>query len=289
MDGLTFLRNLMRLRPMPVVMVSTLTEQGAQTTLDALALGAFDVVAKPRLDVAHKLADYAADICAKIKSAAKARIPSPAHPITTVTHSTVGHATISSLTTTEKIVAIGASTGGVEAIRQLLCALPADAPGIVITQHIPGAYSTAFAQRINGLAAMEVRQAEDGDQILPGHAYIAPGDRHLLVHRSGARYYCKLDDGPPVSRHKPSVDVLFGSVAEQVGANAIGVLLTGMGEDGAQGMLRMKQAGAMTLAQDEHTSVVWGMPGAAIRAGAVDKIYPLGEIATHILACSRKN
>jgi len=288
MDGLTFLRNLMRLRPMPVVMVSTLTEQGAQITLDALELGAFDFVPKPKLDVAHALVDYAAEICAKVKAASRARLP-----VLNGAKRAVGDGTgvikplPSGLKTTDKIVAIGASTGGVEAIRQVLCALPADAPGIVITQHIPGAFSAAFATRINGLSAMEVRQAEEGEQILPGHAYIAPGDRHLTVRRSGARYYCWLDDGPPVSRHKPSVDVLFRSVAESVAANALGIMLTGMGEDGARGMLEMKQAGAVTLAQDEHSSVVWGMPGAAVRIGAVDTVCPLAEMAARILDFGR--
>ncbi|WP_409524130.1 protein-glutamate methylesterase/protein-glutamine glutaminase [Nitrincola sp. MINF-07-Sa-05] len=294
MDGLTFLRNLMRLRPMPVVMVSTLTEQGAQATLDALELGAFDFVAKPKQNLANTLVDFADDICASVKAAARSSTSSPIRDTTRV--ATPGIATqvisrpmLTGLRTTEKIVAIGASTGGVEAIRQVLSSLPSDAPGIVITQHIPGAFSEAFAKRINGLTAMEVRQAEDGAQILPGHVYIAPGDRHLLVRRSGARYYCQLDDGAPVFRHKPSVDVLFRSVAEQVGANAIGVMLTGMGEDGAQGMLRMKHAGAVNLAQDERTSVVWGMPSAAIKAGAVDEVYPLSEIASYLMAHSRQN
>lgn len=294
MDGVTFLRNLMRLRPMPVVMVSTLTEQGAQITLDALELGAFDFIAKPKLDLSNTLADYAEQIIAKVKAAAAM----PASALAPRTSSKVDQKLTadavlankparSNLRTTEKIVAIGASTGGTEAIKDVLCALPPSAPGIVITQHIPAAFSAAFAQRVNGLSALQVSQAEDGEQILPGHAYIAPGDKHLLVERSGARYYCRLNDGPPVSRHKPSVDVLFRSVAQQVGPNAVGVMLTGMGDDGAQGMLEMKQAGAFNLVQDEKTSVVWGMPGAAFNIGASEKTVELKKIAEEVMQYCR--
>jgi two-component system chemotaxis response regulator CheB len=295
MDGVTFLRNLMRLRPMPVVMVSTLTEHGAQVTLEALELGAFDFVAKPKLDLSHTLADYAEEITSKVKAAAVVNLsalerrsgPGAADKLTAdaVLAPLAGKAT--RLKTTEKVIAMGASTGGTEAIKHVLCALPAGAPGIVITQHIPVAFSAAFAKRVDGFAAIQVRQAEEGEQILPGHAYIAPGDKHLLVERSGARYYCRLNDGPPVSRHKPSVDVLFRSVAQHVGPNAVGIMLTGMGSDGAQGMLEMRQAGAVNLVQDEKTSVVWGMPGAAIKAGATEKALPLQKIAAEIMALSR--
>ncbi|WP_438971113.1 protein-glutamate methylesterase/protein-glutamine glutaminase [Methylophaga sp.] len=296
MDGVTFLRNLMRLRPMPVVMVSTLTEKGAQVTLEALELGAFDFVEKPKLDLSNTLADYTAEITQKVKAAARA-------PLSTLTPRVLSkkvdekftadaviakqESTRPHLKTTEKIIAIGASTGGTEAIKDVLCALPPNCPGIVVTQHIPATFSAAFAERVNKYAAISVKQAEDGEQVLPGHAYIAPGDKHLLVERSGARYYCRLNDGPPVSRHKPSVDVLFRSVAQNVGLNAIGVMLTGMGDDGAHGMLEMKQAGASNLVQDEKTSVVWGMPGAAFKLGAAEITVPLERIAEEMLQRSR--
>lgn len=293
MDGVTFLRNLMRLRPMPVVMVSTLTEKGAQVTLEALSLGAFDFIAKPKLDLSHTLEDYAEEIIAKVKAAAKMPISAltPRSDLQVEQKLTadaiLAKTTATTLRTTDKIIAIGASTGGTEAIKEVLCALPPSAPGVVITQHIPAAFSAAFAKRVNGLSPMQVRQAGDGEQILAGHAYIAPGDKHLLVERSGARYYCRLNDGPPVSRHKPSVDVLFRSVAQHVGPNAIGIMLTGMGDDGAQGMLEMKQAGAQNLVQDEKTSIVWGMPGAAFKLGAAEKAVPLQKIAEEILKLSR--
>lgn len=292
MDGLTFLRNLMRLRPMPVVMVSTLTEKGAEVTLEALSLGAFDFVAKPGIDVSHTLNDYALEIISKVKAAAAASVSAlTARPEVAQKLSAdavlARQAASTALRTTEKIIAIGASTGGTEAIKTVLCALPASAPGLVITQHIPAAFSAAFARRVDGLSALQVKQAIDGEPILPGHAYIAPGDQHLLVRRSGARYYCQLHDGPPVSRHKPSVDVLFRSVAQQVGPNAVGVMLTGMGDDGAQGMLEMKQAGASNLVQDEKTSVVWGMPGAAVKVGAAEKTVALDNIAEEIVALCR--
>ncbi len=295
MDGVTFLANLMRLRPMPVVMVSSLTRDGAEVTLRALELGAVDFVSKPRIDVAHTLSDYAEEIVAKIKVAAGARpLKHAAAPLAdtlgaippklsadAVLRKTLptGH-----LQTTERIIAIGASTGGTEAIREVLVRMPADAPGIVITQHIPEAFSGPFARRLDGLCAMTVREAADGEHILSGHAYIAPGDRHLLVERDGARYLCRLNDGPPVNRHRPSVDVLFRSVAQNVGPNAIGAILTGMGDDGAEGLKEMRAAGAATLAQDEKTSVVWGMPGAAVRRAAVDEVIGIESMAAAILA-----
>ncbi|MTI63783.1 chemotaxis response regulator protein-glutamate methylesterase [Methylophaga sp.] len=293
MDGVTFLRNLMRLRPMPVVMVSTLTEKGAQVTLEALSIGAFDFVAKPKLDLSHTLEDYAEEIIAKVKAAAamplSALTPRPGLQVEQklTADAILAKSATTTLRTTDKIIAIGASTGGTEAIKEVLCALPPSAPGVVISQHIPAAFSAGFAKRLNGLSPMQVRQAEHGEQILAGHAYIAPGDKHLLVERSGARYYCRLNDGPPVSRHKPSVDVLFRSVAQQVGPNAIGILLTGMGDDGAQGMLEMRQAGAQNLVQDEKSSIVWGMPGAAFKLGAAEKAIPLQKIAEEILKLSR--
>lgn len=291
MDGVTFLRNLMRLRPMPVVMVSTMTQKGAQVTLEALELGAFDFVEKPRLDLSHTLADYADEIRDKVKAAAGVSVQALERRATRQLEEKLSADAIlarqagrsTTLRTTEKIVAIGASTGGTEAIREVLCALPANAPAMVITQHIPAAFSAAFASRVDGLAAVRVTQAQQGEQILPGHAYIAPGDQHLLVERSGARYYCQLNDGPLVSRHKPSVDVLFRSVAQNVGPNAVGIMLTGMGDDGAQGMLEMHEAGAFNLVQDEKTSIVWGMPGAAVKLGAADKTVALQNIAEEIM------
>jgi two-component system chemotaxis response regulator CheB len=297
MDGVQFLRNLMRLRPMPVVMCSSLTERGADVTLDALAIGAVDFVTKPRVDVAHKLEEYAAEIIAKVKAAAQARVRAlPREPAAEPVAAT-GVRIVEKLSadavlprsaaprhyrTTEQIVAIGASTGGTEAIREVLERLPPDAPGIVITQHIPKAFSGPFAARMDNCCALTVREAKDGQQILPGHAFVAPGDQHLLVVRDGALYRCRLSDGPPVQRHKPSVDVLFRSVAQNVGRNAIGVMLTGMGKDGAEGMREMRDAGAACLAQDEATSVVWGMPGAAFEAGAVESLHPLQAIAGRI-------
>ncbi|WP_417535372.1 protein-glutamate methylesterase/protein-glutamine glutaminase [Methylophaga sp.] len=294
MDGVTFLRNLMRLRPMPVVMVSTLTEKGAQITLEAMALGAFDFVEKPKLDLSQTLSSYSEEIISKIKAAAGVQ----PQQLTTkamleVEERLTADAVIAKSTkniplkTTEKIVAIGASTGGTEAIKTVLCALPANAPGIVITQHIPASFSAPFAERVNKMSALNVSQAIDGEQILPGHAYIAPGDKHLLVERSGARYYCRLNDGPAVSRHKPSVDVLFRSIAQNVGANAIGVMLTGMGDDGARGMLEMRENGASNMVQDEKSSVVWGMPGAAYKLGAAELMLPLGKIAQEIMKQGR--
>jgi len=289
MDGLTFLGNLMRLRPMPVVMISSLTEKGAEITLQALELGAVDFVAKPKIDLAHTLEDYSVEVREKVKMAARVRVRersplldsrvSPKYSTDAVlekknrpTH----------FLSTDKIIAIGASTGGTEAIKDVLAALSADTPGVVITQHIPELFSRPFAERMDRCSAMTVRQAEDGEQILNGHVYIAPGGQHLLVRRSGARYLCELSQGPPVNRHKPSVDVLFRSVAQNVGPNAVGVILTGMGNDGAAGLLEMHQAGAPTVAQDEQSSVVWGMPGEAVKAGGVDDILPLDRIAAKL-------
>jgi len=300
MDGIQFLRNLMRLRPMPVVMCSSLTEKGADVTLDALALGAIDFVTKPKVDLAYKLEDYAHEITAKVKAAARARVralaatPTPAPAPAPATSMKVVEklsadavlpraAQPRHFRTTDQVVAIGASTGGTEAIREVLVRMPPDAPGIVITQHIPKAFSGAFATRMNTVSPLTVCEARDGQQILPGHVYIAPGDQHLLLVRDGAQYRCRLNDGPPVQRHKPSVDVLFRSVAQNAGPNAIGVMLTGMGRDGAEGMKEMRDAGAACIAQDEATSVVWGMPGAAHEIGAAESLHPLGAIAAKIM------
>jgi two-component system chemotaxis response regulator CheB len=287
MDGVTFLANLMRLRPMPVVMVSTLTEQGADITLQALELGAVDFVSKPKMDIAHTLDDYAEEIIGKVKAAAKARVRPlerslPAAMAETFSADVIP-ASARQLRTTDRILAIGASTGGTEAIKEILARLPADAPGTVITQHIPAAFSGPFAKRMNGISAMNVCEAQDGQPILTGHAYIAPGGRHLLVERSGARYICRLNDGPPVNRHRPSVDVMFRSVAQSAGANAVSVLLTGMGDDGAKGMQEMHDAGAPAIAQDEKSSVVWGMPGEAVKLGCVDEVVSLLKIPGRIV------
>ena len=293
MDGLTFLRNLMRLRPMPVVMVSSLTEHGAEITLDALAVGAVDYLPKPKIDLAATLGDYAEELCAKIKAAAQARVRRyssenalagtvpPRYSADAVLPKT---APPQQFRTTDRIIAIGASTGGTEAIKDVLVQLPADTPGVVIAQHIPKAFSTPFARRMDACCQMTVYEAQDGQQILPGHVYIAPGDRHLLVVRDGARYVCKLDDGQPVNRHKPSVDVLFRSVAQQAGRNAIGAILTGMGKDGAAGLKEMREAGSPTIAQDEATSVVWGMPREAVAIGAAVQVLGLHEIAARLHA-----
>ncbi len=290
MDGITFLDNLMRLRPMPVVMVSSLTEAGADVTLRALELGAIDFVTKPKLDLAGSLAQYAEEITTKVKMAAGARprprTATPTAPKPRLTADAVLPASVrksSILRTTERIVAVGASTGGTEALRELLCALPADAPAIVISQHIPAAFSGPFAQRLDKASAMAVMEAQDGQYLLPGHAYVAPGDKHLIVERDGARYRCRLNQGPHVNRHRPSVDVMFRSVAQNVGPNAIGILLTGMGDDGARGMKEMLDAGARTIAQDEQSSVVWGMPGSAVRLGAAEHVQPLLKIPSLLL------
>jgi len=291
MDGVTFLKNLMRLHPMPVVMVSTLTEAGADVTFEALEIGAVDFVTKPKIDVSHSLQAYAEEIIGKVKMAAGARVRSykdiplsgdVAPKLSADAVLAKKHAPLR-IKTTERIIALGASTGGTEAIKEVLMRMPASAPGMVITQHIPEAFSKPFAKRMDASSAMTVCEAQDGQQIVPGHAYIAPGGRYLYVERSGARYLCRLSDGPPVNRHRPSVDVLFRSVAQCVGLNAIGVILTGMGDDGARGMKEMKDAGAKTVAQDEITSVVWGMPGEAVKHGGVDDVLPLERIAERVL------
>jgi two-component system chemotaxis response regulator CheB len=281
MDGLAFLERLMKLRPMPVVMISTLTERGAQTTLRALELGAVDFVAKPTLDVKAGLDELAREITGKLRAAAQARVGRRAAP-PPVSAPRAPKAPVGSGPASDLIVAIGASTGGTEAIKDVLTRLPPDTPGVVIAQHIPKAFSTPFAKRMNDCCQMTVYEAEDGQQVLAGHVYIAPGDRHLMVVRDGARYVLRLDDGVPVNRHKPSVDVLFRSVAQNAGRNAIGVILTGMGKDGAKGLKEMLDAGSQTIAQDEATSVVWGMPGEAVSVGAAQHVIALDSVAGKI-------
>ena len=292
MDGLAFLENLMRLHPLPVVMISSLTERGADTTLQALALGAVDFVSKPKLDVTRGLQGYADEIIEKVKTASRSRVRAlvraPVAPkLTLASTGTPTAPRPSQFRTTDRLIAIGASAGGTEALRVVLEGLPADAPAVVMTQHLPATFSTAFAERLDRHSAMAVREATDGEAVLPGHAYLPPGGKHLRVIRDGARWRCRIDDGPPVNRHKPAVDVLFQSVAQSAGANAIGVILTGMGDDGARGLLQLRQAGAPTLVQDEATSVVWGMPGAAFKLGAAEEQLPLEKIAERLLALSR--
>ncbi len=283
MDGLTFLENLMRLRPMPVLMVSSLTAQGAEVTLQALELGAVDFVTKPALDVKAGLEEYAETLREKVKAAAMARPRGLSALKSRPAVEAPPRSRPRRFSTTEKIIAIGASTGGTEAIKDVLMGMPPDAPAIVVTQHIPAMFSAPFAARMNRVCAMSVCEASDRLPILPGHVYIAPGSHHLLIERSGARYLCRLSDAPPENRHRPSVDTMFRSIVEYVGTNAVGAILTGMGEDGARQLLEMRRIGAHTVAQDESTSVVWGMPGAAVRCGAAEQVLPLQNIAGQLL------
>jgi two-component system chemotaxis response regulator CheB len=284
MDGLDFLEKLMRLRPMPVVMVSSLTEKGSEITLRALELGAVDFVTKPKLSIQSGMREYTDLIADKIRAAAAARIK-PRH----VPHPDAPKATgelpmlRNPLTSSEKLIIIGASTGGTEAIKDFLTQMPSDCPGILITQHMPEGFTRSFAKRLDGLCKISVQEAAGGERVLPGHAYIAPGHSHLLLARSGANYVTQLDQGPPVNRHRPSVDVLFNSAAACAGKNAVGVILTGMGKDGALGMLEMKKAGAYNFAQDEATCVVFGMPREAIAVGATDEVGPLHALPGMVL------
>jgi two-component system chemotaxis response regulator CheB len=304
MDGLDFLEKLMRLRPTPVVMISSLTERGSEATLRALELGAVDFVAKPKLGMRDGMNEYADQIADKIRAAARAKLrpraaapavaPAPAH----VAHvraepGATGHAPAHApapaaarthFSSTEKLIIVGASTGGTEAIKEFLLEMPPDCPGILIVQHMPAGFTTSFAKRLDGLCRIRVKEAAHGERVLPGHAYIAPGDMHLSLGRSGANYVTELDQGPPVNRHRPAVDVLFRSAARNAGANALGVILTGMGKDGAAGMLEMRTAGAYNVAQDEASCVVYGMPKEAVAHGGVHEVLPLSEIGQHVLA-----
>ncbi|MGJ8668579.1 MAG: protein-glutamate methylesterase/protein-glutamine glutaminase [Oceanococcus sp.] len=286
MDGLKFLENIMRLRPMPVVMVSSLTQKGAQTTLSALELGAVDFVAKPTLGVAEGLQASADELIEKVKIAAVSK-PQQRSDRLPEQRQTPAAGRIK-YETTDRLVAIGASTGGTEAVRVVLSHLSADSPGIVIAQHIPEAFSASFAERLDGASAIAVCEAENGQEIRPGHAYVAPGDDHLQVVRSGARWKCQLSKSEPVNRHRPSVDVLFDSVAKNCGNNACGILLTGMGDDGARGLKSMRDEGAFTAVQDEATSVVWGMPGAAWKLDAACCQLRLSDVASAIEKFARK-
>jgi len=290
MDGIEFLSRLMRLRPMPVVMVSTLTERGAEVTLKALELGAVDFVAKPKMGVADGLRQLGQDITEKIRAAARAKVHRT--PTPTVAAAGGGHATattsaapVASLgrLSTEKIIFIGASTGGTEATREVLVQLPADAPAVMIAQHMPPGFTKSYAARLDTLCRIAVAEARDGERVLPGHAYIAPGGYHLSVERSGANYIARVVDGEPVNRHKPSVEVLFESAARVVGRNALGVMLTGMGADGAKAMRSMRDAGSWNVAQDEASCVVFGMPREAIAHGAANEVLPLLKIAPRLM------
>lgn len=281
MDGLTFLEKLMRRRPMPVLMISTLNERGSEAALRSLELGAVDLLARPKLGVAEGMQAYADEIAGKI------RIASRAHVQNTV----IGAPINSSLPTlgcrtagTEKLIIVGASTGGTEALKEFLIPMPADAPAILVAQHMPEAFTRSFAERLNGLSKMTVTEGVHNERVLPGHVYIAPGHSHMLVKRSGSNYVIELNQAPPVNHHRPSVEVLFRSAAQCAGANAIGVMLTGMGKDGAVGMLEMRQAGAYNFAQDEATCVVYGMPRAAVEVGAAHESVPIQDMARRVLA-----
>lgn len=283
MDGLTFLEKLMRLRPTPVLMISSLTERGSEAALRALELGAVDFLAKPKLGISDGMREYADDIADKIRAAylTKSRLARRMAPGNT------SHETLPDLgnriTSTEKIIILGASTGGTEAIKEFLIRLPADAPGILIAQHMPEAFTKSFAARLDSLCKINVVEAQGNERILPGHAFIAPGHSHLLLKRSGANYMTELSQSAPVNHHRPSVEVLFRSAAKHAGKNVIGVMLTGMGKDGANAMLEMRQAGAYNFAQNEETCVVFGMPREAIAVGAVDEIVPIQDMAQRVL------
>lgn len=281
MDGLTFLEKLMRLRPMPVLMISTLTERGSEVALRALELGAVDFLAKPKLGVADGMKAYADEIAYKIRTAFRAQVKG-ARPVVTVTDALpmLG----SRMSSTEKLIIVGSSTGGTEALKEFLIPMPADAPAILVAQHMPEAFTKSFAERLNSLSKMTVSEGAHNERVLPGHVYIAPGHSHMLVRRSGSNYVIELNQSSPVNHHRPSVEVLFRSAAKSAGANAIGVMLTGMGRDGAVGMLEMRQAGAYNFAQDEETCVVYGMPRAAVEIGAAHESAPIGDMARRVLA-----
>lgn len=286
MDGLTFLERIMKLHPMPVIMVSSLTQEGADATLHALELGAVDFVAKPRVDLQTGLAAKQDEIIAKVKMAATAQVRGRRRESTALKPKRMARRPYSS---TEKLIAIGASVGGVEALREVICSLPADSPAVLVTQHLPEKFTASFARRLDAVAQISVCEATDGQRVLPGHAYIAPGNHHMELTRSGANYLTRLNDEARVSGHKPSVDVLFRSVAKAAGANAVGAILTGMGRDGAEGLAEMHRAGAMTFGQEENSCVVYGMPKAAMELGAVDKELPLSQIADAVLDATLLN
>jgi two-component system chemotaxis response regulator CheB len=287
MDGITFLESIMTQHPIPVVICSTLSEKSSDTAMRALEFGAVDIIAKPRLGTEAFLRESRDLLCTAVKAASTARVRPlrrPVEPALTA-DAVLGRGSARAMAeTTEKVVLIGASTGGTEALRILLMAMPPDAPGIVVVQHMPEKFTAAFAARLDGLCAISVKEAENGDAVLRGRALIAPGNRHILLKRSGARYFVEVRDGPLVCRHRPSVDVLFRAGARYAGRNAVAVLMTGMGNDGAHGLLELKEAGATTIAQDEATCVVFGMPHEAIKLGAAGRVLPLDAIASGVLA-----
>lgn len=285
MDGLEFLGRLMKLRPMPVVMISSYTARGSEVTLQALELGAVDFVAKPSAENAALLQEYASEICDKIRAAKGARLRRLSTPVAAQVEPPAG---VPSRVLTDKLVAIGASTGGTEAIKEVLSRFPAQMPGIVMVQHMPESFTPSFAKRLDTLSALRVIEAQGGERIQPGHAYLAPGHSHMTVKRSGAGWVTELSQSEPVNRHRPAVDVLFRSVAQEAGKNAIGVILTGMGKDGAQGMLAMRQAGAWNIGQDQESCVVYGMPREAALVGAVDEVASLNNVAARVLAKLRQ-
>lgn len=283
MNGLEFLERLMRLRPMPVVMISTLTREGSETTLQALEMGAVDYMSKPTSQGGSGLMNYAHDICEKVRAASHARVGRTAAPLQ-AGGAKAGHGLqpLGPAILSRRLIAIGASTGGTEAIREVLTRLPAECPPIVMVQHMPEMFTGSFAKRLDGLCAMHVKEAEDGEKVVPGTAYLAPGHSHLSLRRVGAGLVCVLSQSEPVNRHRPAVDVLFNSVAELAGSQAVGVLLTGMGKDGAQGLLAMRKAGAWTIAQDQESCVVYGMPREAAMIGAAAESVPLKEVAQRV-------
>ncbi|MBV1776714.1 chemotaxis response regulator protein-glutamate methylesterase [Burkholderiaceae bacterium DAT-1] len=282
MDGLAFLEKIMRLRPMPVIMISTLTEAGSEAAIRAFELGAFDVIAKPKADVVRGIEAYADDLVDKIRAAAKVKpkkliAPIPAKQLSE--DSAQQKRARPRLASSDTIIAIGSSTGGTEALRTVMEGMPADSPAILMTQHMPEAFTKSFARRLDGISRLSVKEAEHGDVVIPGHGYLAPGHSHMLIVRKNGQYVIQLSDAEPVNRHRPSVDVLFDSVAKCAGKHALGVILTGMGKDGARGMLEMHKAGAWTVAQDEASCVVFGMPREAIQLGGVTEVEPLTKIA----------
>lgn len=299
MDGIAFLKKVMAERPTPVVVCSSLTEEGAATTMEALAAGALTIITKPKLGVKQFLQEAGDDLVSAVRAAARANMSrmriAPPRPklgaeamLAARPSVTTGPVASSALhDTTDKVVAMGTSTGGTQALEAVLTRLPRTSTGIVVVQHMPEKFTALFAQRLNGLCAMEVREACDGDRVQPGRVLIAPGGRHMLLQRSGAQYLVQVRDGPVVNRHKPSVDVLFRSVAQVAGRNALGVIMTGMGDDGARGLKEMHHAGALTVAEDESTCVVFGMPKVAIDMGGVTKVLPLERIAQEIIAYGR--
>lgn len=281
MDGITFLKKLMEQRPTPVIICSTLTEAGTQTSLEALAAGAVEIIAKPKLDIGKFLSASSAALIRAVKAAARARVSAS---LPTKHKSIVPSAPSAMIKTTDNVIAIGTSTGGTQALEIVITSLPENCPGIVVVQHMPEKFTEAFAHRLDRLSLCEVREAKNGDRVRSGRVLIAPGGRHLQLKRSGAQYYVRVMDGPPVNRHKPSVDVLFRSVAKVAGKNANGIIMTGMGDDGARGLLEMRQAGAITAAQDEASCVVFGMPKEAIANGAAMHVLPLGDMRNFILS-----